>query len=401
MRLRALPLLTLTLLGSAALRPVAAQERDLVGTARAAGSFTTLLAALDAAELTRTLGGRGPFTVLAPTDDAFRRLPGGTVEKLLRPENREQLRTILKYHVLDGRVPAAQVRQLRAAGTLAGQRVRIGEQGGRLTVNDAVVLTADVAARNGIIHVIDQVLLPQEQNVVGVAKAQGMFGTLLAAAEAAGLGNVLAATSPITLFAPTDDAFRRLPAGTVESLLKPENREKLAAILSYHVVAGKVYADQALQARTAKTAQGQPVMVRVVDGGLRVNQSRIIAADVEAANGVIHVIDQVLLPPEGNAGRPAMEGSSTTAARSLARLAIERGVPLFNDGQPEATAAIYEVAATAIAQRDDVSEGTRERLRQGLREARRSHDARDRAWTLRRALDVVVGDGERMEVGRR
>ena len=128
--------------------------------ARTAGQFTTLLAAVDAAGLTETLLGRGPFTLFAPTDEAFRRLPSGTVTDLLKPENRDRLRTLLTYHVLPGRVTAAEARRTSSAETVAGARVTLRDDGGDLRVNDAIVRIADVPASNGLVHVIDRVLMP-------------------------------------------------------------------------------------------------------------------------------------------------------------------------------------------------------------------------------------------------
>jgi uncharacterized surface protein with fasciclin (FAS1) repeats len=129
--------------------------------ARTAGQFSTLLAAVNAAGLTETLVGRGPFTVFAPTDEAFNRLPNGTVADLLKPENREKLVTLLTYHVLPGRVTAAQARTVSSAETVAGQKVTLRDVDGELRVNNAVVRIADVPASNGLIHVIDRVLMPQ------------------------------------------------------------------------------------------------------------------------------------------------------------------------------------------------------------------------------------------------
>lgn len=134
---------------------------DIVQTAEAAGVFGTLLAAVDAAGLTDTLRGPGPFTVFAPTDDAFAALPAGTVESLLQPENIETLTSILTYHVLGAEVRAADAIGAGSAETLNGQRVTITESGGSVFVNDAEVVQADVLARNGVIHVIDAVLLPE------------------------------------------------------------------------------------------------------------------------------------------------------------------------------------------------------------------------------------------------
>ena len=139
-----------------------AQARaDIVDTAIRAGQFKTLAAALKAAGLVDTLKGPGPFTVFAPTDAAFAALPAGTVENLLKPENRKKLVAILTYHVVPGRVTAAQVAGMESATTVQGGKLAIRASGGAVTVNDAHVVSADVAASNGVIHVIDKVLMPE------------------------------------------------------------------------------------------------------------------------------------------------------------------------------------------------------------------------------------------------
>ena len=133
---------------------------DIVDTAVAAGSFKTLAAALGAAGLVETLKGAGPFTVFAPTDEAFAKLPEGTVATLLKPENLEKLKGILTYHVVSGAVHAADVMKMSAATTVNGQAVKVLAEGGHVHINGAVVKTADVACTNGVIHIIDAVLLP-------------------------------------------------------------------------------------------------------------------------------------------------------------------------------------------------------------------------------------------------
>lgn len=144
-------------------RSASVQSRgDIVDTAVRAGQFKTLAAALEAAGLVETLKGTGPFTVFAPTDAAFAALPAGTVENLLKPENREKLVAILTYHVVPGRVTASQVAGMDAATTVQGDPLAIRASGGAVTVNDARVVSTDVAASNGVIHVIDKVLLPQD-----------------------------------------------------------------------------------------------------------------------------------------------------------------------------------------------------------------------------------------------
>ena len=139
---------------------VRASDKDIVDTAVEAGQFETLATALDAAGLIETLKGPGPFTVFAPTDEAFAKLPAGTVESLLKPENREQLTAILTYHVVPGTVMAADVAKLDEAKTVNGKMLKVNTTGDGVMVNDAKVTAADIATSNGVIHVIDSVVLP-------------------------------------------------------------------------------------------------------------------------------------------------------------------------------------------------------------------------------------------------
>jgi transforming growth factor-beta-induced protein len=137
-----------------------AQEKDIVDTAVAAGSFKTLAAALTAGDLVQTLKGKGPFTVFAPTDEAFAKLPAGTLADLLKPENKAKLVSILTYHVVPGKVMASQVTGLKSAKTVNGQSVTIAVMDGKVMIDKAQVVTTDIAASNGVIHVLDTVLLP-------------------------------------------------------------------------------------------------------------------------------------------------------------------------------------------------------------------------------------------------
>jgi uncharacterized surface protein with fasciclin (FAS1) repeats len=136
----------------------------------------------------------------------------------------------------------------------------------------------------------------QKTTIVDVAASNGSFSTLVAAVQAAGLVDTLSGKGPFTVFAPTDEAFAKLPAGTVESLLRPENIDKLRAVLTYHVVPGKVTAKDVVKLRTAKTVQGSNVSIAVVDGTVKIDGASVVTADVAASNGVIHVIDTVILP---------------------------------------------------------------------------------------------------------
>jgi uncharacterized surface protein with fasciclin (FAS1) repeats len=272
---------------------------DIIDTAAKADSFKTLAAAIKAAGLVDTLKGKGPFTVFAPTDEAFAKLPAGTVESLLKPENKDKLVAILTYHVVTGNVKAADVVKLRSAKTVQGSDAMITVADGKVMVNDANVVKTDIVCGNGVIHVIDTVLLPKEgpMDIVDTAVAAGSFKTLAAAIKAAGLVETLKGKGPFTVFAPTDEAFAKLPAGTVESLLKPENKDKLVAILTYHVVAGNVKAADVMKLKSAETVLGQSVAIDATDG-VKINNANVVEADIDCGNGVIHVIDTVLLPRE-------------------------------------------------------------------------------------------------------
>ncbi|WED22190.1 fasciclin domain-containing protein [Vibrio sp. JC009] len=135
-----------------------------------------------------------------------------------------------------------------------------------------------------------------KQDIVDIAASNGSFNTLVAAVKAAGLVDTLKSDGPFTVFAPTDEAFAKLPAGTVESLLKPENKDTLIAVLTYHVVPGKVMASDVVNIDSAKTVQGQSLMVKTNSGNVMIDNAKVVAADIEASNGVIHVIDRVVLP---------------------------------------------------------------------------------------------------------
>ena len=166
----------------------AADGKDIVDTAVAAGSFDTLVAAVKAAGLVDALKGEGPFTVFAPSDEAFAKLPQGTVEGLLAPEKKQALIAILTYHVVKGEVPASKVVALSGAVTLNGQRADIKIDGSDVMVDQAKVVKADIACSNGIIHVIDSVMLPAADDIPTTARNAGTFSTLLSCGESRRIG---------------------------------------------------------------------------------------------------------------------------------------------------------------------------------------------------------------------
>jgi transforming growth factor-beta-induced protein len=266
---------------------------DIVDTAIADGRFTTLVAAVQAAGLEATLRGEGPFTVFAPTDDAFAALPAGTIPALLG--DIPALTDILLYHVVGAEVYASDVVELSSATTVQGQPVAITLSGGNVFLNEAQVVITDVQASNGVIHVVDSVLLPPSASITDALEQDGRFSTLLAAVDAAGLGETLSGGGPFTVFAPTDAAFRRLPAGTVPALLG--DTPQLTDILLYHVVEGRVFAGDVANLSEAMTVQGETVGIETSGASVILNgESNVTQVNVLATNGVIHVLDRVILP---------------------------------------------------------------------------------------------------------
>ncbi|TWU48864.1 Immunogenic protein MPT70 precursor [Rubripirellula tenax] len=371
-------------------------SRNIVETAIDAGAFNTLVAAVKAAGLVETLSGAGPFTVFAPTDEAFANLPAGTVETLLKPENKAQLVSVLTYHVVPGRVPASAVVGLKGAKTVNGQRVNIASNDAGVTVDSANVVQTDIQCSNGIIHVVDSVLLPESGTIVDVASNTGSFGTLLAAANAAGLVPTLSGDGPLTVFAPTEEAFSALPKGTVASLLQPGNEGKLADILKYHVVAGRVYSEDALALTSAPTVAGPSIAITLTDGGANVNNARLLQTDIDASNGVIHVIDRVLLPSDAPSTSSVTSLKPTpdqrNAAKSVLNDAIHRGVAVFNAGHHGQCADIYMQALQAVSAMPDATmpASLRDQLNHTLITCPQMTNGSNRAWALRHQIDQLV-----------
>ena len=280
-------------------------EPTVVGVAQGDPRFSVLAEAVVAADLAGTLSATGPFTVFAPTDDAFTALLaelGMTKQQLLA--DKALLRTVLQYHVLGAQVPKASVPVGKAITTLQGGIFKIDSTPGGLVVTDgrnrqARILATDVMASNGVVHVIDKVLLPANRTIVATAQALPDFSILVEAVAAAGLVDALNGAGPYTVFAPTNAAFAKLLAElgvSKEQLLA--NKALLTQVLTYHVVPGRVLKAEVPVGAAITTLQGQTF---TVDGSLTITDGRgrkagITATDVLASNGVIHVLDTVILP---------------------------------------------------------------------------------------------------------
>ena len=351
--------------------------------------FKTLAAAVNAAGLGEVLSGAGPFTVFAPTDAAFESLPEGTVEALITEEGKTSLISILKNHVVSGRADLSSALGAGSISNLENNTLKVTFSEGSVRVNDAVLRQADVSTSNGIVHIIDSVLVPTKEgptSILETANKAGSFKTLLAAVETAGLEDYLESGESVTIFAPTDAAFNKLPAGTVEQLLKPENRKKLETVLINHALQGSVGAGTALSQGTAETLGNQTLTFKIQEGRFQVNGITIDTVDLVCSNGIIHVVDEVILfeENEDRAGLKINDQSVTPQASIIA--AIQQGVPLYNQGNARACADVYRDCIKSLAMRTDLNDVIKTSLNRSLKMSE-SKSADESAWIYRYALD--------------
>ncbi|MEZ4710411.1 MAG: fasciclin domain-containing protein [Caldilineaceae bacterium] len=357
---------------------VTGSKTTIIGAATAAGDFATLLDALNTAGLTKTLMGDGPFTVFAPSDAAFAAssLPADVMS------DPAALADLLNYHVAPGLYMAADLTDGMTLDTAQGGQLAIDLSDGA-KVNGINISGPDVAADNGVIHVIDAVLSPpaeeeaapeeaapeeaaEPMDIVDTAMAAGNFTTLITALETADLIDTLKSEGPFTVFAPTDDAFAQLPEGTVDALL--QDIDTLTQVLLYHVVPGVLLSSDLSDGMEAETAQGSTVVFTQGADGLMVNDAVIDPADVEATNGVIQVIDKLILPPLEQSPvaeatpEPTEEAAEEAAATPEAtEEPTEEAAAEAAEATPEPTEeAAEEAAATPEATEEPTEEAAEE-----------------------------------------
>ena len=256
---------------------------------------TTLELAIDTCGLTSTLQGAGTFTLFAPTDAAFSALPQGTIGALLN--DLPQLKDILLHHVVGDSVMSGMLSNNQIVTTLLGTDLTVTiNSNGDVFIDNAQVIIADIIADNGVVHVIDAVLLPSatSMSIYDIVKESAVHTTLQTAIDACGLDGVLQGPGPFTLFAPTDAAFNLLPAGTVTALLN--DLPQLTDILKHHVVGDSVMSGMLSNNQIVTTLLGTDLTVMINSNGVFIDNAQVTIADIVAENGVVHVIDAVLLP---------------------------------------------------------------------------------------------------------
>jgi len=292
-------------------------QKNIVQTAVTAGKFKTLVALVKKAGLAGTLSAPGNLTVFAPTDRAFANLKKSDPALYNKvATDKKLLKSVLTYHVVGKRIPAAAATAAAKKGlkvkTVQGESIAFSFKGGKIVLNGTSrVVIADVKASNGVIHALDAVLVPPSltqappptQSIVQIAAGNSSFSTLVSLVQKAGLVQPLSGAGPFTVFAPTNEAFEKLakaaPATYQAVLADPA---LLAKVLTYHVVTGDIRAAQASgvaqQNGKVNALQGEPISFSLKAGKLTLNGSAtVVAADIRATNGVIHVIDTVIVPP--------------------------------------------------------------------------------------------------------
>jgi uncharacterized surface protein with fasciclin (FAS1) repeats len=386
----AVPVVAALVLSTGAAGP----KKTVVDVAVENGQFTTLVAALKAAELVETLQGKGPFTVFAPNDEAFAKLPDGTVEALLA--DREKLTSILTYHVVPGAVKAEDVVKMKEAKTIQGQKVRIDATDG-VRINDSKVILADVMASNGVIHVIDSVLMPPASKRFPSVSGDNLNGKTF------NLPGDLEGETNLVLV-----AFHRWQQRDVDTWLAAAAglEEKVDGFRYYEVpTISECYGimrgwiDGGMRRGIPDEAQrGRTITLYIDKGPFKADldvrtEKRIVALLLSPAG-------EILWRAEGRRTAEKMAGleralglrsQGSVAGDAVMRVfasAIDRGAPMYNQGNVDGCVGIYEVAIESVLTlSSDLPTGTRQGLEEGLRKARLTHDRSERAWVLRRAMD--------------
>ncbi|MGJ3237211.1 MAG: fasciclin domain-containing protein [Anaerolineae bacterium] len=323
-------MVTALLVWVAFVMPVTAQEETIVEIAAGNDDFSTLVAAVTAADLAETLSGEGPFTVFAPTNEAFTAALdelGLTLDDVVADV--DLLTSILTYHVVSGEVFSGDLSDGMRVTTVNGATfvVNLSDESASLTdsAGRTVNITAvDIEASNGVIHVLDNVILPPSQNIVEIAVDNDDFSTLVAAVTAADLAETLSGEGPFTVFAPTNEAFTAAldELGlTLDDVVA--DVDLLANILTYHVVSGKVFSNDLSDGLEVTALNGASFTVNITDEGVTLTDGlgrvvNVVATDIEGTNGVIHVIDNVIVPP----AEEAEEEETAAATGTIADIVI-------------------------------------------------------------------------------
>jgi len=305
---------------------VTCDSLNIVETAQGNSDVKVLVEAVLAADLAGALSGTGPFTVFAPTDAAFTAALAALSINKTALLARADLPDILKYHVLNGKIMAADLVASQTPATLQGSMVMVEKSDTGVTFGGAKVTTADVACDNGVIHIIDGVVLPPSMNLVQTAQATANFSVLVEAVVKAELAVTLSGTGPFTVFAPTNAAFTAALENLKITKAELLARSDLADILKYHALSGKIMSTDLQASQSPATLQGSTIAIMSGTSGVTFGGAKVTMADTACSNGVIHTIDTVVLPPAGGSTGTL---TSLAASKSVAAVAVSVAMMVF------------------------------------------------------------------------
>lgn len=373
----------------------------IVETASSTANIQTLVTALKKGQLIQNLKDEGPFTIFAPTDQAFSKLGDKTLASLLQVSNQSNLRSVLTYHVVAGRLTSKDLIAKNRILTPNGQHLSTKIIDGSLQVNRTKIIKSDILCKNGVIHIIDEVLVPQMSNIAELLSKDDRFSTLLKLVKVSGLKDSLSQKNPLTVFAPTNKAFAKLPKATVVSLLKQENLPKLQAILKCHVSIGRHSVKDLLAKKKTQALNNESYPIKLAQGQVMVGNSRIIKNDIDASNGIIHVIDTILLPKPMKTKRPKNHYNRTQKpdlsshfnksekVTKIIEHSIHHGCHLYNHGNPYACAALYEITLLSLMNLVELPKDLRNTVLSAMYQAKKTHNQRRKAWMYRHALNKI------------
>ncbi|MBP6235888.1 MAG: fasciclin domain-containing protein [Saprospiraceae bacterium] len=269
-----------------------APDSTIIDVVRNSSSHTILETLLDEAEFSLPLEGFGPFTLFAPTDAAISALPGELIQQLLNDPG--LLEDVLAYHVAGGQALSTNLSNEQVIRTLLDKNIKVTINNGDVFINDAKVIVADIITDNGVVHVIDAVLLPKTTVVDIINNSEEHF-VLSSILSLTGLDDALSGNGPFTVFAPTDDAFEAIPEDVLAAIVADESI--LTSILTYHAIGAKALSSELSDGQEIVTLNGAKVKITINNDGVFVNDAKVTVVDLVADNGVVHVINAVLLPP--------------------------------------------------------------------------------------------------------
>ena len=269
-----------------------APDSTIIDVVRNSSSHTILETLLDEAEFSLPLEGFGPFTLFAPTDAAISALPGELIQQLLNDP--DLLEDVLAYHVAGGQALSTNLSNEQVIRTLLDKNIKVTINNGDVFINDAKVIVADIITDNGVVHVIDAVLLPKTTVVDIINNSEEHF-VLSSILSLTGLDDALSGNGPFTVFAPTDDAFEAIPEDVLAAIVADESI--LTSILTYHAIGAKAFSSELSDGQEIVTLNGAKVKITINNDGVFVNDAKVTLVDLVADNGVVHVINAVLLPP--------------------------------------------------------------------------------------------------------